>query len=243
MQLGIVKGIVSRILSTLESQGYVIRDQASDSFRIGLRFAGIALRHIDELGVSDLCVPLLRAVSERTGELVQLCAVQGDQIFYVAKAEGQQRIRVLSLVGRAAVLHASSAGKVWLASLPDEQALALVLKQGLTRFTPQTITELDQFRAELMRVRKSGYALVKEELVEGGNAVGVPIHGRTGDRVVGAVVLSGPAYRLPTKRMLSLVPIIQELATKLGDLGSINLYFPGVVLDPQSSPVPERKLA
>src|ERR1051326_7251887 len=117
-RLQIEKSIVWRLLTTLESDGYVIREELADSFRIGLRFAAIALRHIDNLGVSDLCLPTLRDLASKTGELIQLAIVQNDQMIYVAKAEGQQRIRVLSLVGKAAVLHASTAGKVWLASLP-----------------------------------------------------------------------------------------------------------------------------
>jgi IclR family acetate operon transcriptional repressor len=107
------------LLASLQNDGYVIRDEATDSFRLGLCFAAIALWHIDNLGISDLCQPVLRGLAIRTGELIQLAIVQNEQMIYVAKAEGQQRIRVLSLVGRTAVLHASSAGKVWLASLPE----------------------------------------------------------------------------------------------------------------------------
>jgi DNA-binding IclR family transcriptional regulator len=124
--------------------------------------AAIALRHIDITGISDLVLPLLRAVANDTGELVQLAIVQNEQVIYIAKAEGKQRIRVLSLVGRAAVLHASTAGKVWLASLSEDQALALSLKSGLERFTNKTISGIDQLRAELLLVKKNQYAIVEE---------------------------------------------------------------------------------
>src|SRR6266508_1353574 len=215
MRLRIEKSIVSRVLATLESEGYVIRDEVTDSFRLGLRFAAIALRHIDLIGISDLCLPLLRDLAQKTGELVQLAIVQNEQMIYVAKAEGQQRIRVLSLVGRAAVLHASTAGKVWLANLPEDRALALALKQGLEPVTNQTINSVSQLRAEMARVRKNGYSLVEEEMFEGASAVGVPLWDRRGNRVLGAIILSGPTYRLPKKRMVSLVPRLQEVATKL----------------------------
>src|SRR6516165_9470334 len=90
------KSIVSRILSTLTDADYVIRDPATSTYRIGLRFAGMALRHLDSTGTSDLCQPLLQDVANKTGELVQLLIVQNDQMIYVAKAEGKQRVRVLS---------------------------------------------------------------------------------------------------------------------------------------------------
>jgi DNA-binding IclR family transcriptional regulator len=227
MGLQIEKSVVSRVLATLESDGYVIRDAVTDSFRLGLKLAGIALRHIDSTGVTDMCIPLLRDVADKTGELIQLAIVQNDQMLYVAKAEGHQRIRVLSLVGRPAVLHTSVAGKVWLASLPENRALTLALKNGLERYTENTITNVDDFRAELMRVRKKGYATVQEEMIEGAAAIGVPITDRRGGRVLGAVVLSGPAYRLPLKRLESMVPMLKGLAQKLTDLGNIDIHFGG----------------
>lgn len=226
MRLGVEKSIVSRILSTLEHDGYVVRDEITDSFRIGLRFAAIALRHVDEIGISDLCLPLLRALAQKTGELAQLSIIQNDQMIYVAKAEGQQRIRVLSLLGRSAILHASVAGKVWLASLPEQKALALALKPGpLEKFTENTIIRMNQLRTELATVRKNGYALVEQELFYGASAVGVPVKDRRDERVLGAVILSGPSYRLQKKRMVELVPQLRSVADDLTELGNIDIHF------------------
>jgi len=229
MRLGVEKSIISRVLATLQSGGYVVRDEVTETFRIGLPLAGIILRHIDLTGISDLCLPLLRQLAAKTGELVQLAIVQNEQMIYVAKAEGQQRIRMLSLLGRPAVLHASTAGKVWLASLAEEQALSLALRPNLQRFTDKTITGIDQFRAELARVRKNGFATVEDELIEGASAVGVPVRDRRADRVLGAVVLSAPTYRLPRKRMSSHVPALSKVAAQLTDIGNLDIHFAGAV--------------
>jgi DNA-binding IclR family transcriptional regulator len=244
MRLGIEKSVVSRVLATLQNEGYVVRDEITESFRIGLRLAGLVLRHIDLTGIPDLCLPMLRDLAAKTGELIQLAIVQNDQMIYVAKAEGQQRIRMLSLLGRAAVLHASSAGKVWLASLPEDRALALALTPKLERFTDKTITRIDQFRSELARVRKHGYATVDEELIEGAAAVAVPVRDRSGGRVLGAVVLSGPTYRLSKRRITTLVPALQELAGKLTGLGNIDIHFGGARLrEPEILPAERLKQA
>ena len=177
------------------------------------------------LGFPYLCQPVLRGLANKTGELIQLAIVQNEQMIYVAKAEGQQRIRVLSLVGRTAVLHASSAGKVWLASLPENQAFGLALRQGLTRYTDKTISNIDQLRTELHRARKNGYALVEEEMFQGASAVAAPIFDRQHTRVLGAIILSGPTYRLPKKRMLSFVACLKKAADKLTELGNIDVHF------------------
>ncbi len=218
-RLGIEKSTVSRILGTLERDGYVIRDVVTNVYRLGLKAVAIVLRYMDSIGFYDLCMPVLREVAEKTGELVQLAIVERDTVRYVAKVEGTQRIRLLSLLGREAVLHAASAGKVWLASLPEEMALKLVLKSGLSALTEKTICSLDRFREELTRVREHGYATVEEELILGVNAVGVPIRVARGkERVVGAIVLSGPAYRLPRGRLVEVAPLLAEAAERVAEV-------------------------
>jgi DNA-binding IclR family transcriptional regulator len=232
--LKIEKSITSRILATLTEDGYLVRDSSS-SFRLSLKFIGISLRHVDHLGISQLCLPPLRELAQTTGELVQLAITQNGSMVYVAQAEGKQRIRVLSLLGRTAVLHASTAGKVWLASLPEQEAITIVLKQGFSSQTEKTIRTIDQLRLELARVRKNGYATVNEELVDGACAIGVPIWNARGDRVLGALVLSSPTYRLSKKRTLSLVPTMKAAAAKLTQVGNIDTYF-GDIIDQYDRP-------
>lgn len=216
-RLGIEKSIVSRILATLETEGYVTRDPVTDLFRLGFRFVAVAFRYIESVGFYDFCMPELQRLAEKTGELIQLAVVERDGLTYVAKAEGTHRIRQFSQIGREAVLHASTAGKVWLASLPEEKALALALKTGLAPFGKNTIRSIDPLRKELARVREQGFALLEEELFDGGSAVGVPIRDGRISVVLGAVVLAGPTFRLSRERLVQFVPDLTEAARRLAE--------------------------
>jgi len=71
-------------------------------------------------------------------------------------------------------------------------------------------------RAELARIRDAGYALADEELAEGGRAIAAPI-GRDG-AMVGAVALSGPAYRLSVERLHALAPRLLEAGARLASI-------------------------
>jgi DNA-binding IclR family transcriptional regulator len=115
---------------------------------------------------------------------------------------------------------------VWLASLPEQRALALALKDGrLEKFTEHTIIKVDQLRADLAQVRKNKFATVDQELFDGACAVGVPVTDRRDERVLGAVILSGPTYRLQRKRLVSFVPLLQSVANELTELGNIDIHF------------------
>jgi len=218
VQLNIPKSAVSRILGTLEAKGYVARDPYSGRFRIALKLLALAYRHADSLGVEDISTPLLRGVADETGELVQLALVDGEEMRYVVKAEGVNRVRTVSLIGTKVIVHATAAGKVWLASLAWPQALKLALNDGLVALTPQTIIVVDGLSRELDGVRRNGYALNICEHTPEVNSIAVPVKSRRmKDTVVGAVILTGPEFRLSKKRLVEFAPRLREVAEEIGE--------------------------
>lgn len=156
-------------------------------------------------------------MADETDELVQLAVIDGTQVLYVAKAEGMgQRIRLLPLVGMWAPLHATAAGKLWLASLPEAGVTRVLGRERLRAVAPKTITSVAKLRAELRTVRERGYAIADEELAEGGRAIAAPV--RREHEVVGAVAISGPAYRLTLERLHALAPRVNEAAERLASI-------------------------
>ena len=225
--LEVEKSVISRILATLENEGYVTRDPITDLFRLGLGFVAIAFRYIESLGFYDVCMPELQRLADATGELIQLAVVNRDGMTYVAKAESNQRVRVYSLLGQEASLHASTVGKVWLASLPEDVALRLALRDGLTVYAKNTITTVDALRKELLRVREQGFALLEEELFDGGSAIGVPVTDQRDGTVLGSVLLAGPTYRLPRTRLVEFAPALTKVAERLAGVWPPDLAAAG----------------
>lgn len=214
--IGCGKGTISKMLATLERRHYVRRDGASGRFGLTWRLLALAFGHADQAGMPRVFLPVLQELADETDELVQLAVVDGDQVLFVAKAEGRgQSIRLLPLVGLWVPLHATAAGKLWLSTLPARQ-ISRVLGRRLEPVAPKTITALDALRKELERVRAAGYALADEELAEGGRAIAAPIM-RDG-AMVGAVALSGPAYRLSLERLHALAPRLIEAGARLGSI-------------------------
>jgi IclR family acetate operon transcriptional repressor len=214
--VGCGKGTISKMLGTLERRHYVRRDAASGRFTLTWRLLALAFGHADQAGMPRVFMPVLQELADDTDELVQLAVVDGDQVLFVAKAEGRgQTIRLLPLVGVWVPLHATAAGKLWLSTLPPRE-LTRVLGRQLRPVAPRTITSMGELRRELERVRSAGYALADEELAEGGRAIAAPI-ARDG-AMVGAVALSGPAYRLPLERLHALAPRLVEAGARLASI-------------------------
>lgn len=215
-QLGIELSIASRILSTLATDGYARRD-ANGLYRLTYRLVATASRFVDEVGFVDLCIPLLQEVADRTGELVQLALREGNDLWYVAKAEGKHRIRMLSAIGREVPFHASAIGKAWLGTLDEDEALRLAAARGLKAFTTHTITSLTQLQKELRKVRAQGYAVVVEEYMEGGSGVGAVIQAERAG-VVGAVSLAAPTFRVTRDHLAEFGAEVVQLAHRLASI-------------------------
>ena len=212
-ELGYGKASLSKIMATMEREGFIRRDEAGH-FHLSWRLLALAFGHAQRVGISGVCTPILQALADETDELVQLAVIEGEHVLFVAKAEGPgQTLRLLPLVGVVAPTHATASGKVWLASLPDREVLRVTRRQGLARVTSRTITSRVRFLAELRRVRDAGYAITDGELAEEGRALAAPI--LHGDRVVGAIAVSGPSFRLPLSRLQRLAPRVQRAAREL----------------------------
>jgi IclR family acetate operon transcriptional repressor len=98
-------------------------------------------------------------------------------------------------LGEEQALHASAAGKLYLASLPAEEALRRAIAQGLTALTPQTIVTLEGLSGELERIRAQGYATNVRESGPHVLAVAAPIRALADDgRVVGSVGVVAPDF-------------------------------------------------
>ncbi len=124
-----------------------------------------------------------------------------------------RQVKDIGRVGRRMCAHCTAAGKVMLAYLPSAK-LDKVLVGELLKFTVNTITDPDELRQELAQARERGYALAREELEDGLNAVAAPIYDHSG-QAVAAVSISGPAYRVPPDTFSHLAGQLVKVADRI----------------------------
>lgn len=219
---GIDKSTVYRLLNTLQQGRLVEKNPSSGKYRLGLgllRLAGLVQRHLD---LPRVARPYLQHLAELSQETVNLSVMtDDDQVINIDGIPSPHMVRNVGWKGRVMAAHAVSGGKAMLAFLPEEHTERLI-RRGLPRFTPRTITDADRFRQELDQVRQQGYAIAEEELETGLSAVAAPIYNQDGE-VVAIISVSGPSFRLPTERLHELGRATKEAAdavsAQLGYLG------------------------
>jgi DNA-binding IclR family transcriptional regulator len=126
-------------------------------------------------------------------------------------------------MGREVVLHATATGKAWLATLPIEQALALVGERGLTvpdRFGPKAVKSLPALRREIEATRRRGYGIAVDEGEPGTAAVAAVVRrGAAVDApVVATISIAGPVVRLTADQRERFAAEVLEAARELSRL-------------------------
>lgn len=195
LQLELPKSTVSRLLSSLEELGAAERVDGR-RWAVGPGVEALLGPTPLERSLAALARPELARLVETLGEDAGLGLPDGHEVHYVVQVECDHPVQVRDWTGTRAPLHTVPSGLVLLADWPDN-AVAAYAADGLAALTPQTVIDLEQLRARLEDVTRSGYAWGLEEYAEGINSVAAPIRDAHG-RAVAAIHVHGPAYRFPT---------------------------------------------
>lgn len=217
--VGIPKSTAHRLLSTLKDRGYVRQDEPSRKYRLGIKAWELGCMAVANVGVLEAARPHLERLASRSGEIVHLAILDGDEVVYVDKVESnQQAVRAYSHVGGRASAYCVATGKAILAN-QSAGFLEKFLRRNFKAYTSKTLADPKQLRADLERTRRRGYAVnVGEWRIDVGG-VAAPIWRHTND-VVAAVSVTAPVIRLTRQRVEQLVPLVVEAARQISrDLG------------------------
>lgn len=197
------KSSIHNYLSTLEQDGYVVKDD--NTYRVGLRLldlGGHARRHRH---IYDIAKDEVTSLADETGEMANLLVEEKGRGVYLHRANGKNAVKTDSYIGQRVYLHNTALGKAILAHLPEERVDEILDQHGMPRTTPNTITDRDELFAELERVREEGVAFDDEARVKGLRCIAVPIVNND-DTVEGAISVSGPTSRLQDERFEEELP-------------------------------------
>ncbi len=217
-KLDLHKSTVSRLLTSLQREGLVEENLVTRKYRLGMALVTLGGLVLQRLDVTQAARPLMQELANATQETVILAVKDGDEAVNVAQIPSSQLVKHIEWIGRRTPLHCTAVGKVLLAYSPMTEQKAFIAR-GLPRYTPDTISDSDLLCQQLARVREQGFATGQGEFEVGLNAIAAPIYAHTG-RVVAALSVSGPAFRLSAEWFPPLTEhVLQVAATLSGQLG------------------------
>lgn len=226
--LGMPLSATHRLLTELARCGYVRQDQSHGDYMLTIKMVSLGLSFLSNSGIVDIAQPLLDQLAAQSGELVRLAVVDGDELTFVAKAQGAKTgLRYDPDMGLSVNLSCSSAGHAWLATMTDEQALELVTQQGFGQpndFGPRAPTTFKALLAYLRAARKRGFSMISEVFAPAMTAMAAPVRSHNG-AVIGVITIAGPLVRLSEDRMLSLGPVLLAAADDVARASGASALF------------------
>jgi DNA-binding IclR family transcriptional regulator len=194
---GLNRSTAWRLLATLERQGLVERDPATQRYSVGYAIFQIAAGD-DHDSLVRRAHPVIERLARETRTTVSLAVAKRFNLVYVDQVD-EPRALAPNWLGRSLPLHATSGGKAFLAWLPKDERDA-ILTGRLTRFTSTTVTERRRLEQELAADRRRGYSSCLGELEETLWGVSAAVLDMR-ERPIAIVNAWGPSNRLTGERL------------------------------------------
>ena len=216
-----------RLLSELVRIGYVRQMRGQGDYVLTIKMVSLGLSFLSGSGMVDVAQPFLDTLAERSHELVRLAIVDGDDLVFVAKAQGATRgLRYDPDMGLSVRLSCSAAGHAWLSTMSDDAALALVAKQGLgdrSDHGPRAPTTISAVLSCVRATRRRGYAMISDMFAPAMSSLAAPVVYR--GTALGVVTIAGPTVRMPEERMVALSDALLHTAQEVAALSLSSALF------------------
>ncbi len=209
-KLKMAKSTVHGMTSALEELGAVMRDPLTKKYKLGFTLLEIGRSAYSQIDLQTSARPLAEELMEKTQTSVFLGILNWGQVTILDMVESRQDLNITAPVGSTIPLFAGAVGKVFLASMAEEQAVKIVKSKGLPRFTDNSIVDMDLYVKELKQVREQGYAVDDEEYILGVRAVASPLMGL--GQLRSAIWAVGFKASLDQKKMQTLTAETQKAA-------------------------------
>ncbi|NNG01071.1 MAG: IclR family transcriptional regulator [Desulfobacteraceae bacterium] len=211
--VGIHKSKGFSILNTLMKYGFVEKDPMSKAYSLGVGLLFLSRNVLDNLNLRDISEPFLKQLALATHNTALFCLISSEQVFTVAKHEGDRKIGVTIRLGHRFHITSGAHGKVLVAHMPENEREALLKRDRLFFYGDSQPVEVTKLSDELARCRELGYAVDLGLLSPGINAVSSAVFGPD-QRLIGCIILLGT---FEEKRVQQFGSIVAETAVKMSD--------------------------
>ena len=210
------KSTLLNMLKTLESEGYLLHLQKTQTYRLGYKTLQLGYSVRSSMPIIQYAIPFMEDLMSKTHETVYLTTHVNGQVFYLDGVYYSRRFGKYSITGKTLPLHCTGCGKAMLSYMAREETESIIRRWGLRRFTPNTITDPEALFAEIAATRERGYAIDTEEETLGVRCVATAIRNTQG-RPVGAVSIQGTTMSMTDERIAECARLTASVSTILSE--------------------------
>lgn len=210
--LGAPKSSIMPLVHTMASRKFIYMQKETSKYFIGIAAFSVGSSYSNHMDALKLIKSEMKYIVSASNETCQLGIQNRGNLMYVAKEDSAEPIRLVSYVGKQLPLYCTAIGRVILAEKSKEEIYSLY-PNGLTAFTPHTITDWDKLFEELEKTKIRGYAIEHEESTPLVNCVGISL--RNKDKIIAALSVCIPTFRFSDKKLENVIKLLKSSKEKL----------------------------
>jgi IclR family transcriptional regulator, acetate operon repressor len=214
--LNIPRPTAHRLLSQLESLGYLQRLPYKGKFGASPRLTGLANSLLSSTISHAPARAILYALSQDSGHTHHISILNRGELEYFDVLEADT-VTLQLPPGKRAPLHCNASGQLFLAYCSEKILERFLLSAPWPAYTAQTITTPDRLLKRIQEIRERGYSMQDSEYVMGIAAAAVPIRNKRG-RIVAAL---GTRVMSSGLQFVPLEPIVKTMQIYAGRLGQL----------------------
>jgi IclR family KDG regulon transcriptional repressor len=212
-ELGISKSTVCGITKALEGIGAVVRDNKTKRYSLGLTLFELGRKAYARIDMRDIVRPIMEDLMRSTRQSVFLGMRSGDHISIIDIVESTRDLKITAHIGARLPLLVGATGKIFLASMTENEANQLIRTIKLRRDTKRSITDPDRYLKEVRKAREQGYALDFEEYMQGVRAVAAPV--RSDGWQISAIWVVGFTQSMRDEKMTAIAMETKDAAAEI----------------------------
>lgn len=215
-RLKIPKSSASYILRILEGRGYLLRENSTGKYRLGLKMMSLTRDMLTHIDVREIAKPIMEQFVKRTNLSAHLAVLDNGRAVYVEKVEALSFVKMDIWVGHRLPVHSTAIGKVLVAERTDDEISEILALRGMDKRGPKTIMTAPKYLKEIGKVRTFGFAIDNEENAAGVRCVAAPVYDAQG-KIAAALGTSSTIIQLNEENLPKIVKLIQDSAEKISE--------------------------
>lgn len=211
---GISKPTVYRILHTLDSGGFVVRDHDNRKYILGPALIGLGRATRSSAELIRYARPTLIELSKKYNETVNLGVLSYGKVIYLSTLESRQQLRVTVPMTIENNAHTTALGKTILSAMDEESALKIISSMYATKANQTSRYSEAEFIEYIRAIRAEGFAIDNEDDAVGFRCVAAPILNLSGDPIA-AISISAPTSRVSLEELVKIGDDLSEICNNL----------------------------
>ncbi|MCX5817224.1 MAG: IclR family transcriptional regulator [Proteobacteria bacterium] len=187
---GMGPSTATRYAATLMHLGYVRRDPGTKQFRLTPKVLSLGFALLRDMDLRTRVASHLLDAAQQLNVGAQCAILDGTEIVYIERIRMNTLIDLDIPVGSRLPAYCTALGKAVLAFMDQASVEKIINETNMIAYTPYTETNKAGFLRTLDDTRRRGFAINRQELILGRDAVAAPIF-RNG-KVEGSIGFSFP---------------------------------------------------